>query len=128
MHVCLGANDVHQCLTRREVNHDEACEPFGAQAAMPPKKRTTATTREEEPWYKDAAARVREKRITAAERLEQLPPADAPGAEAASSSLTTPAERRAEVKDHILAGYEPQRHTVYVLGRPVQAPRAHPCS
>jgi hypothetical protein len=62
------------------------------------------------------------KKETAARQLEEHPPAEGPGAEAAASSLSTPAERRAEAKVHLLSGFEPQRHTVYVLGRPVQAP------
>jgi hypothetical protein len=71
---------------------------------------------------------VRQKKALAAKELEDQAAAAAPGGEAASSSLSTPLERRGKAQDHFLSGFEPQRHTVYVLGRPVQASCAHPWS
>jgi hypothetical protein len=115
------------CHAERK-NAVDACHQFRCQAGMGPKKGTNPQSREEAPWFPDTAERVRERKARAVQFSAAAASADHSAAEEPLSSLPTPAERRAEAIDHLISGFEPQPHTAYVLGRPMQAPRAPPCT
>lgn len=60
-------------------------------------------------WHKKAQARLAPPSEPLADEVEQ------------AALLTDHAARRKSRVDNIASGFEPQRHTVYVCGRPVQA-------